>query len=174
METLELNKVEIKSPDQRKIMLNTGIEPAAREQIADGLKVLLADSYCLMLMSQNYHWNVQGPNFHTIHEMTESHYNELFEAIDEIAERIRALGFLSPGTMNAFNEMTNINIPNSELSEQEMIADLLEGHETLARNARQTLPAAAKANDEVTVDLLTQRMEYHEKTSWMLRSMLER
>ena len=174
METLELEKLDVQSPEQRKIKVNTGIKESARENIASGLKKLLADSYCLMLMTQNYHWNVQGMNFRNIHLMTEEHYNDLFGAIDQVAERIRALGFLAPGTMKEFNDITSINIPNAELSDQEMIADLLVGHETVARTAREALDQAGDAKDEVTVDLLTERMEYHEKTAWMLRSMLER
>lgn len=174
MESIALEKLEVKSPDQRVIELNTGIQKDHRSEIVEGLNKLLADSYCLMLMSQNYHWNVQGMNFRTIHLMTEEHYSELFEAVDNIAERIRSLGYLSPGTMKEFNDITSIDIPNAELSEQEMIANLLNGHETVAKTARSILESSNKAQDEVTTDLLTQRMEQHEKTAWMLRSMLER
>lgn len=174
METVELEKLNVKSPDQRNIELNTGLKKEARKNIVEGLNKLLADSYCLMLMTQNYHWNVQGPSFRDLHLMTEEHYNELFEAVDEIAERIRALGFLSLGSMKDFNDITSINIPNGELSQQEMVADLLEGHETVTRTARSVLDLAGDAKDEVTVDLLTERMEQHEKSAWMLRSMLER
>ncbi|MEX2595525.1 MAG: Dps family protein [Salibacteraceae bacterium] len=174
MKTLELNKLDVNSPDQRKIKLNTGLKEKPRKNIVEGLNKLLADSYCLMLMSQNYHWNVQGANFRDMHLMTEEHYRELFEAVDEIAERVRALGHLSIGSMKAFNDITSINIPNGELSQQEMVADLLEGHETVVRTARSVLDLAGDAKDEVTVDLLTERMNHHEKVAWMLRSMLER
>jgi starvation-inducible DNA-binding protein len=174
METVELEKLDVKSPDQRKIELNTGIAKEARNNIVEGLNKLLADSYCLMLMSQNYHWNVKGMKFRDLHMMTEEHYNELFDAIDVIAERIRALGHLSLGTMKDFNDITSVNIPNAELSQEEMIADLLEGHETVARTARSVLDLAGDAKDEVTVDLLTERMTEHEKVAWMFRSMLER
>lgn len=173
MEPVALEKLEVESPDQRMIELNTGIEKEARSNIVEGLNKLLADSYCLMLMSQNYHWNVKGVNFRALHLMTEEHYTELFDAVDVIAERIRSLGHLSPGTMKAFNDITSVNIPNGELSQQEMVADLLEGHETVARTARSILGLAGDAKDEVTVDLLTERMTEHEKVAWMLRSMLE-
>lgn len=170
---MQLEEVDVKSPAKREIKLNTGISEKSRNEIAKHLKKMLADSYCLMLMSQNYHWNVRGMNFRNIHLMTEEHYTDLFDAIDELAERIRALGHLSPGTMKDFNDITSINIPNGDLSEQEMVADLLEGHEVVTRTARGALDAASDAKDEATVDLLTERLEFHEKTAWMLRSMLE-
>jgi starvation-inducible DNA-binding protein len=174
METMTLDNLEVKSPKPISTEINTGIVESKREAIAGGLKKLLADSYCLMLMSQNYHWNVQGMNFRTIHLMTEEHYTDLFEAVDEVAERIRALGFKAPGTMTEFNDLTSLNLPNSSLSEQEMIADLLEGHEAVARTSRDCLSLCDNSKDEVTIDLLTDRMNYHEKTAWMLRSMLEK
>ena len=173
-ETIDIKEFDVASPAQRMIKMNTGIEEGKRKEIAQGLQKLLADSYCLMVMSQNYHWNVQGPQFRDLHLMTEDHYNDLFEAIDEIAERIRALGFLVDGTMKAFNDNTDINLPNHNLSQQEMIIDLLQGHETVAKTARGIVPKAADAGDEVTVDLLTHRMTNHEKIAWMFRSMLER
>ncbi|GAB4384641.1 MAG: non-specific DNA-binding protein DpsA [Salibacteraceae bacterium] len=171
--TMKLDEVKLKSPKPKQIDVNTGIDAKSRDAISEGLHKLLADSYCLMLMSQNYHWNVQGPAFRELHLMTEEHYRELFEAVDVIAERIRALGQHVRGTMKDFNDITDIQIPNGKLSQEEMIADLLEGHETVARSARSVVQVASKAGDEATVDLLTQRLDYHEKTAWMLRSMLE-
>lgn len=173
-ETIDINEFNVESPQPRMIKMNTGISLEQRKAVAQGLQKLLADSYCLMVMSQNYHWNVQGPQFRDLHLMTEEHYNDLFEAVDEIAERIRALGFLVDGSMKAFNDNTDINLPNQNLSQQEMIVDLLQGHETVAKTARQIVAPASEAGDEVTVDLLTQRMTNHEKTAWMFRSMLER
>lgn len=173
MNTIELTDLKIENYEQRRIHLNTGIDDQSRQSISLGLQKLLADSYCLMMMTQNYHWNVQGMGFRDLHLLTEEHYNELFSAIDVIAERVRALGSLVDGTLKDFNDITDINIPNGKLSVQGMIADLLNGHETAARTARSVVSIAADANDEVTVDLLTQRMDMHEKTAWMLRSMLE-
>ncbi len=169
-----LETIDIESPKPRSLEMNTGLSEAQRTEIAEGLKKVLADSYCLMLMSHNYHWNVKGMHFHTIHEMTEEHYTELFEAIDVIAERIRALGHLAPGTLSEFNDLTSINIPNSDLSEMEMVADLLEAHEAITRSLRNALAPADEAGDEATLDLITERLDFHEKTSWMFRSMLER
>lgn len=174
MKTQALEELELEVPDQVQIEVNTGLAETARNQIAQGLKKVLADTFCLMLMTQNYHWNVKGMHFREIHEMTEENYHELFEAIDEIAERIRALGFMSPGTMKAFNELTSVNMPNEMLSEMEMIADLLNGHETVARTGRKTLKTAEKGSDAATVDLLTRRLIFHEKTAWMYRSFLEK
>lgn len=173
MNTIALNEIKIEDKEQQQIKLNTGIEESARGAIAEGLQKLLADSYCLMVMTQNYHWNVQGMGFRDLHLITEEHYTELFGAIDVIAERVRALGFLVDGTLKDFNDATDINIPNNNLRLKGMIADLLKGHETVVRTARSVVELSANASDEVTVDLLTQRMESHEKTAWMLRSMLE-
>lgn len=173
MEVLELDKVDVKSVERKRIKLSTGISDNARSEIAHGLSTVLADTYCLMLMTQNYHWNIKGMHFKAIHEITEEHYQEMFPAIDDIAERIRQLGYDVPGTLNDFNEMTSINVPNSKLSEQEMVADLLEGHEAVTRTIRKTIEPAAEANDEATVDLLTARLQFHEKAAWMFRSMLE-
>lgn len=174
MKTVELEKLDVSSPDKVSIKLNTGINEEARKAIVQGLQKLLADSFCLMVVSQNYHWNIQGSKFRDLHLMTEEHYNDLFEAVDVIAERIRALGSLVQGSMKDFNDITDIQIPNGELSQEEMIIDLLDGHEIVARTARSVVDIAANAKDEVTVDLLTERMTTHEKTAWMLRSMLEK
>ena len=152
--------------------LNIGISAADRQQIADGLANLLADSYSLYLKTHNYHWNVEGPLFNTLHLMFEEHYTELATAVDEIAERIRALGVKAPGSYTAFGKLTSIEeAPGNEPAE-EMIRQLVIGQETVARTAREAIKAAEAASDEPTADLLTQRMQIHEKNAWMLRSML--
>ena len=152
--------------------LNTGIAEKDREKIAGGLSTLLADSYTLYLKTHNYHWNVRGPLFNTLHQMFEEQYTELAAAVDEIAERIRALGVTAPGSYTEFGELTSIEEGNGEESAEEMIRQLVIGQETVVRTAREAFPAADAANDEPTADLLTQRMQIHEKTAWMLRSML--
>ncbi|GAB5538352.1 MAG: non-specific DNA-binding protein DpsA [Salibacteraceae bacterium] len=174
MNTQTIDNLDVNSPERKQIELNTGIDQEQRATISEGLQKLLADSYCLMMVTQNYHWNIQGPGFRDVHLITEEHYNNLFGAIDEIAERIRSLGFLVDGTLKDFNDVSDINIPNGKLSQNEMILDLLNGHEVVSRTARSILDSAGESKDEVTVDLLTQRMEFHETTAWMLRSMLER
>jgi len=173
MKTIEKDHTETEKEEHRKLKLNTGIPEKERREIAKGLGKLLADSYCLMLMTQNYHWNVRGVHFRSIHLLTEEHYKELFEAVDLIAERIRALGEPAPGTMKAFNDITSIRVPDATLSEEEMVTDLLEAHEEVAKTARGIFKLASDARDEVTADLLTQRMNHHEKNAWMLRSMIE-
>ncbi len=154
--------------------INIGIDAENRHRIADGLSRLLADSYTLYLKTHNFHWNVTGPMFQTLHLMFEQQYTELATAVDEIAERIRALGYPAPGTYKAFSELTSIvetdGVPNAE----DMIRQLVKGQETVARTAREVFPIAEAASDEPTADLLTQRMQVHEKTAWMLRSLLER
>lgn len=170
----KVEELDLQVPEPKAIQVDTGISKKKRDEIAHNLKQVLADSYCLMLITQNYHWNVKGKSFRDLHLMTEEQYEDLFGAIDEIAERIRALGHLSPGTMSEFNEMTNINIPNAELSDVEMIADLLSSNETVTRTLRNALEPAADASDEATVDLITERLQYHEKTAWMYRSYLEK
>jgi starvation-inducible DNA-binding protein len=157
----------------RNIMeLNIGINAEDRRQIADGLSKLLADSYSLYLKTHNYHWNVEGPMFNTLHLMFEEHYTELAPAVDEIAERIRALGVKAPGSYSAFSKLTNIDEASGDESAEEMIRQLVIGQETVARTAREAIKAAEAASDEPTADLLTQRMQIHEKNAWMLRSML--
>ena len=153
--------------------LNTGISRNDSEQIATGLSRLLADSYTLYLKTHNYHWNVTGPLFNTLHTMFEEQYTELATAVDEIAERIRALGIKAPGSYSAFSALTSIDEATGGESAEAMIRALVEGQETVARTARAAFPAADEANDEPTADLLTQRMQIHEKNAWMLRSMLE-
>ena len=152
--------------------LNIGIEKQDRQDIASGLSKLLADSYSLYLKTHNYHWNVTGPQFNTLHTMFEGQYAELAIAVDEIAERIRALGIKAPGSYSAYTSLTSIDEGTGEESAEDMIRQLVIGQETVARTAREAFPAAEKAGDEPTADLLTQRMQLHEKNAWMLRSML--
>jgi starvation-inducible DNA-binding protein len=133
----------------------------------------LADTYTLYLKTHNYHWNVTGPMFNTLHIMFETEYNELWLAIDAIAERIRALGHPAPGTYAQFAKLSVIKESNGVPAAQEMIADLIKGQEAVVRTARSILPVVEEANDQPTVDLLTQRMNIHEKTAWMLRALLE-
>ena len=152
--------------------LNIGIDSQDRRDIASGLSKLLADSYSLYLKTHNYHWNVTGPQFNTLHQMFEQQYTELAAAVDEIAERIRALGIKAPGSYSAYSELTSITEGTGDEAAEEMIRQLVVGQETVARTAREAFPAAEKADDEPTADLLTQRMQIHEKNAWMLRSML--
>ena len=152
--------------------IDIGIPEQERQKIAQGLSRLLADSYTLYLKTHNYHWNVTGPLFNTLHTMFETQYTELAIAVDEIAERIRALGVAAPGSYAAFAELTSIREETGQPSAEEMIRELVVGQETVARTAREIFPLADAANDEPTADLLTQRMQLHEKNAWMLRSML--
>lgn len=152
--------------------INIGISDKDREVIAKGLSKVLADSYTLYLKTHNYHWNVTGPMFNTLHQMFETQYTELVLAVDEIAERIRALGIFAPGSYKAYAELTDIEEETSVPNAEEMIRQLVIGQETLVRSARSVIPIAQSANDEPTADLLTQRMQIHEKNAWMLRSML--
>jgi starvation-inducible DNA-binding protein len=152
--------------------INTGISKDDREAIAEGLACLLADSYTLYLKTHNFHWNVTGPQFNTLHQMFEGQYTELATAVDEIAERIRALGIRAPGSYLEFSNLTSIEEGTGNESAEEMVRQLAVGQETVVRTAREAFPAAGKANDEPTADLLTQRMQIHEKNAWMLRSML--
>ena len=152
--------------------LNIGISREGREAIAAGLSRLLADSYTLYLKTHNYHWNVTGPQFNTLHQMFESQYTELAAAVDEIAERIRALGIKAPGSYTEYAALTRIDESAGDETAEEMIRQLAVGQETVVRTAREAFPAADDAHDEPTADLLTQRMQIHEKNAWMLRSML--
>lgn len=152
--------------------LDIGIDTEHREAIAGGLGRLLADSYSLYLKTHNYHWNVTGPMFNTLHLMFEAQYTELATAVDEIAERIRALGVRAPASYSAFASLTKISEGTGGESAEEMIRQLVIGQEAVVRTAREVFPLAEAANDEPTADLLTQRMQVHEKTAWMLRSML--
>lgn len=154
--------------------IDIGINDNDRKAIAAGLSHLLADTYTLYLKTHNFHWNVTGPMFQTLHLMFETQYNELAIAVDTIAERIRALGYPAPGTYAEFSELSSIKEEPGTPSAEKMIQLLVEGQEAVVRTARSIFPAAEKANDEPTADLLTQRMQIHEKTAWMLRSLLER
>ena len=153
--------------------INIGLSADERQEIADRLSALLADSYSLYLKTHNYHWNVTGPLFNTLHTMFEEQYTELAAAVDEIAERIRALGIKAPGSYSAFSSLTSIDEASGDENAEDMIRALVDGQETVARTARDAFPAADSANDEPTADLLTQRMQIQEKNAWMLRSMLE-
>jgi starvation-inducible DNA-binding protein len=153
--------------------IDIGIDAGKREEIANGLSRVLADTYTLYLKTHNFHWNVTGPMFQTLHLMFEQQYTELADAVDLVAERIRALGSPAPGTYKQFAQLSTIKEDDGVPKAQEMIAKLVEGHETVARTARQVFKSADGANDQPTGDLLTQRMQVHEKTAWMLRSLLE-
>ena len=152
--------------------INIGIAEQDRAAIADGLSRLLADTYTLYLKTHNFHWNVTGPMFNTLHLMFEGQYNELALAVDSIAERIRALGFPAPGTYAAYARLSSIKEEEGVPDAQEMIRLLVQGQEAVVRTARSIFPLADKVADEPTADLLTQRMQVHEKTAWMLRSLL--
>ncbi len=150
--------------------INIGIPTAQREAVAHGLAKLLADSYTLYLTTHNFHWNITGPMFQPLHQVFEEHYLELAEAVDTVAERIRALGFPAPATYREFSQLTRIKEPEGVPEAKAMIRHLVEAHESVVRTAREILPSAQEANDEVTIGLLTDRMTIHEKTAWMLRS----
>ncbi len=154
------------------MQVNIGIDEEHRQKLAEGLSRLLADSYTLYLKTHNFHWNVEGPMFNTLHLMFEGQYTELATAVDEIAERIRALGERAPGSYSRYGALTSIEEGNGDEAAEEMIRQLVLGHEAVARTARSVFPVADEASDEPTADLLTQRMQIHEKTAWMLRSML--
>ena len=153
--------------------IDIGIDEADRKEIADGLAHLLADTYTLYLKTHNYHWNVTGPMFQTLHLMFEQQYNELALAVDLIAERIRALGSPAPGSYREFGELSSIPEDTDSPDATEMIRRLVAGQESVVRTARRVFPVVDRAHDEPTADLLTQRMQVHEKTAWMLRSLLE-
>ncbi len=156
--------------------INIGISSDQREEIANGLSRLLADTYTLYLKTHNYHWNVTGPQFATLHTLFETHYAELALAVDQIAERIRALGHRAPGSYREFSELSSI--PEDEATQaaapsaEDMIRRLVEGQEAVVRTSRSVFPSVEAANDEPSADLLTQRMQIHEKNAWMLRSLL--
>lgn len=152
--------------------IEIGIPESERKAIAEGLSHLLADTYTLYLKTHNFHWNVTGPMFATLHELFEEHYIELAAAVDQIAERIRALGFPAPGSFRQFAELSSIEEETGRPDAEEMIRQLVLGQEAVVRTARSILPTAGDTNDEPTIDLLTQRMQIHEKNAWMLRSLL--
>lgn len=153
--------------------VNTGLSEDNRRTSVEGLEKVLANTYALYLKTLNFHWNVTGDMFQPLHQVFEDHYTELFPAVDEIAERIRALGFKAPASFSEFREMNQITDETGHPDARQMIRQLVEGHETVVRVSREALAQADGVNDVVTVDLLTQRINYHEKTSWMLRSFLE-
>ena len=153
--------------------IDIGLSEQSREQITEGLARLLADSYTLYLKTHNYHWNVTGPLFNTLHQMFETQYLELATAVDEVAERIRALGHRAPGSYREFAALTSIAEEAGAPSATEMIRQLLIGQETVVKTARDAIRIAEEAHDGPTADLLTQRMNLHEKNAWMLRSMLD-
>lgn len=153
--------------------IDIGINENDRKSIAEGMKGLLADTYTLYLMTHNFHWNVKGPMFNTLHLMFEQQYNELALAVDTIAERIRSLGYPAPGTYTEFKELTSIKEIMGQPPAREMISHLISGQEAVVRTARSLFPLVEKASDETSADLLTQRLQLHEKTAWMLRSLLE-
>lgn len=154
--------------------LNIGISDADRKATVEGLSRLLADSYTLYLKTHNFHWNVTGPQFNSLHLMFEGQYNELALAVDVIAERIRSLGHFAPGSYKEFGKLSSIAEAEGVPGANEMVKQLVDGHEAVIRTARSIFPLAEKSSDEATADLLTQRMQLHEKTAWMLRALLER
>lgn len=158
---------------QTTLPVNIGISEQSRSEIAQGLSRLLADTYTLYLKTHNFHWNVTGPMFQTLHLMFETQYTELSTAVDLIAERIRALGFKAPGSYSEYAKLTSIEETVGTPSAEDMIKLLVEGQEAVVRTARGIFPQVDEANDEPTADLLTQRMQTHEKNAWMLRSLLE-
>jgi starvation-inducible DNA-binding protein len=155
------------------MQVDIGIDADIRKEIADGLSRLLADTYTLYLKTHYFHWNVTGPMFQTLHLMFETQYTELALAVDLIAERIRALGFPAPGSYTEYAKLSSIPETTSVPKATEMIELLVEGQEAVCRTARSIYAIADKASDEPTADLLTQRLQLHEKTAWMLRSLLD-
>jgi starvation-inducible DNA-binding protein len=155
------------------IKIDIGISDKERKAIAAGLSHVLADAYTLYLKTHNFHWNVTGPMFQTLHLLFMDLYNEQWMAVDLIAERIRALGFPAPGTYSEFAALASIKESKGVPKAKDMLRDLVAGQESVARTARAVFPIAEKANDQPTCDLLTQRMQIHEKNAWMLRSLLE-
>lgn len=163
---------EMEATRKREFGVNIGISEQDRKEIAEGLSRLLADTYTLYLKTHNFHWNVTGPMFDTLHNMFEEQYRALADAVDAIAERIRALGFPAPGTYAEFGRLASIKEEPGVPDAETMIARLLEGHEAAVRTARSILGVIGRANDETTLNLVSERMQAHEKTAWMLRSML--
>jgi starvation-inducible DNA-binding protein len=153
--------------------MDTGIPAEQRGAIAQGLSKLLADTYVLYLKTHNFHWNVEGPMFQTLHQMFMEQYTETWNAIDLIAERIRSLGEYAPGTYKEYSKLTRIKETDGVPKAEQMVQLLIEGQEAIVRTARELLPIADEASDEPTLDLLTQRMQVHEKNAWMLRSLLK-
>jgi len=157
---------------KNEMSVNIGISDKERKKIAEGLSKLLADTYTLYLKTHNFHWNVTGPMFNTLHTMFETQYTELALAVDAIAERIRALGYPAPGTYKEYAKLSSIAEEDGVPEATDMIRKLVEGQEAVVRTARSLFPVIDAAGDEPSADLLTQRMQTHEKTAWMLRSLL--
>ena len=155
------------------VAMDIGISEADRKKIVKGLSTLLADSYTLYLMTHNFHWNVTGPQFNSLHTMFMAQYTEQWTALDIIAERIRALGFPAPGTYKEFIKLTSIQEVEGVPKATEMVRHLVSAQEAVARTARRLFPVVDAAKDQPTADVLTQRIDMHEKTAWMLRSLLE-
>ncbi len=153
--------------------IHIGISPTDRASVSSALSHVMADTYSLYLQTHNFHWNVEGPMFNTLHLMFEIQYNELWMAVDTLAERIRALGFPAPGTYSELGSLTSIEEVSGVPAAMDMVSYLVKGHEAVTRTARTAFQAADKAGDESTADVLTQRLQVHEKTAWMLRSMLK-
>jgi len=154
--------------------MDTGISPRNRASIANGLSRVLADTYLLYLKTHNFHWNVEGPMFQTLHQMFMDQYTEAWNAVDPIAERIRALGHYAPGSYRQFIKLASIKESEGVPKAGKMVRELIQGQEAVARTARAVLPLAERANDQPTLDLLTQRLNVHEKNAWMLRSLLKK
>jgi starvation-inducible DNA-binding protein len=154
--------------------MDTGISAKDRAAIAQGLSRLLADTYVVYLKTHNFHWNVEGPMFQTLHQMFMDQYTETWNAIDLVAERIRSLGHYAPGTYTEYNKLARIKETPGVPKAEQMVRLLIEGQEAIVKTAREVLPIAEKADDQPTLDLLTQRMQIHEKNAWMLRSLLKK
>ena len=161
------------SKKSKSTAINIGINESDRGKIVDGLSALLADSFTLYMMTHNFHWNVTGPQFNSLHLMLMGQYTEQWNALDIIAERIRALGHPAPGTFSEFAKLTSVKEVSGVPKATDMVRHLVDAQETTARTARKLFPVVEAANDQPTADLLTQRLEIHEKTAWMLRSLLE-
>lgn len=159
--------------NSKAVEINIGIKEKDRKEIAEGLSRLLADTYTLYLKTHNFHWNVTGPMFNTLHLMFETQYNELALAVDAVAERIRALGVPAPGSYAQFAKLTSITEETGVPAAEVMIRQLVDDQETVVRTAREIFPLAERVSDQPTMDLLTERMLVHEKTAWMLRSLLQ-
>lgn len=164
------NKIQVDFSSVQEI--NIGIKEKDRKTICRGLSRLLADSYFLYLKTQNYHWNVTGPLFHPLHTLFEEHYKELAASVDGIAERIRALGEFAPGSFSSFSKVTTIKEENGTPDAEEMILNLVQGNEAVVTTAREMISLTDECEDDVTADLLVERMQVHEKNAWMLRAML--
>ena len=162
---------QILDPKTKDVQVNTGISDNARKAVAESLSAILADTYALLVKTHIYHWNVVGPLFHSIHVMTEEQYNDLFKATDELAERIRALGYRAPVAGNKGSDIV-VELGSESMSAHDMVADLIEGHEAAIRKMRDAAEQAEEAEDFVSHDMLVGRMTYHEKIVWMLRAVV--